>query len=284
MARTQKRKPPTAIARTSDFSQPLELSAPLREFRRTYRRTYRRAADDDRPQLYRNVSDGERIASAAAGSILALLGLGRRNLSGAVIAGIGGALVYRGATGRCPVYSTLGVSTAEAGRAGQGASRGIHITQSYLVNKPPAELYTFWRNFENLPSFMTHLESVATIDERRSRWVAKAPRLYGGQVEWDAEVTEDLPDRRIVWRSLPGSEVEHDGSVRFESALGDRGTRVSVELQYRPPGGQVGRYLAKLFGEEPESQIRDDLRNFKRIMEVGEIPTTAGQPRGTCLG
>jgi uncharacterized membrane protein len=182
------------------------------------------------------------------------------------------------------VYSTLGVTTADAERAGQGTSRGVQITQSYLVQKSPAELYAFWRNFANLPRFMTHLESVATIDDRRSHWVAKAPRLYGGQVEWDAEVTEDLPDRRIVWRSLPGSDIEHHGSVRFEPALGDRGTRVSVELRYRPPGGQIGRYLAKLFGEEPESQIRDDLRNFKRIMEIGEIPTTAGQPRGACIG
>src|SRR3954453_7916908 len=131
---------------------------------------------------------------------------------------------------------------------------------------------------------MSLLESFRKIDDRRSHWVAKAPPLYGHSVEWDAETTADEPNSRIVWTSLPGGDVQHRGSVKFVRALGDRGTNVKVDLHYEPPAGQVGRWLAKLFGEEPEQQIHDDLRKFKRIMEIGEVPTIIGQPHGTCLG
>jgi uncharacterized membrane protein len=219
-----------------------------------------------------NVGRGERLVSAAAGSILALLGVGRRDLAGLAIAGVGGALVYRGATGRCSVYQALGVNTADEDGEAQRtrlADRGVHVNASFLINKSPEELYGFWKNFENLPQFMTHLESVRKIDEARSHWVAKAPRIYGGKVEWDAEITADEPNSRIAWRALPGADVEHRGSIKFKRALGDRGTMVNVDLDYRPPGGQ---------------QIHADLRNFKRMMELGEIPTIAGQPRGTCTG
>jgi uncharacterized membrane protein len=114
--------------------------------------------------------------------------------------------------------------------------------------------------------------------------VAKAPRLYGGKVEWDAEVIADEPEARIEWRSLAGSDVDHRGSIRFLKAMGDRGTLVRVQLHYAPPAGRLGRWTATLFGEEPEQQIGQDLRNFKRLMETGEIPTIEGQPRGSCAG
>jgi uncharacterized membrane protein len=234
-----------------------------------------------------NVGNGERIVSVVAGSILALLGISRRDLTGLVIAGVGGALAYRGSTGHCYVYNTLGVDTAgddAPSRDKEGADAGVHVSASYLINKPADVLYSFWRNFENLPHFMTHLESVRKIDERRSHWVAKAPKLYGGKVEWDAEVTLDEPNVRIDWRSLPGSDIEHCGSIKFAKALGDRGTTVRVDLSYHPPAGQLGQWIAKLFGEEPKQQIHDDLRNFKRMMELGEIPTIVGQSRGTCRG
>jgi uncharacterized membrane protein len=225
------------------------------------------------------------MVSAAAGAILALQGLGRRDLTGVLIATVGGALVYRGATGHCSMYQTLGINTAQEGDGRQReSSGGVHIVESFLINKSPEQLYAFWRDFENLPQFMSHLESVRKLDDKRSHWVAKAPRIYGGQVEWDAEVTADEPNSRIAWRALPGSDVEHRGSVRFQRALGDRGTNARVELEYFPPAGQLGRWVAKLFGEEPEQQIRDDLRKVKRLMEIGEMPTIEGQPRGTCTG
>jgi uncharacterized membrane protein len=233
-----------------------------------------------------NVSDTERVVSVSAGAILVAQGLASRDLVGLLIAGVGGALVYRGATGRCAVYATAGVNTSDGSdRAGQaGQDYGTRISQSLLIDKSPDELYAYWHNFENLPNIMRHLKSVRVLDNGRSHWVAKAPLIAGGEVEWDAEVTADEPNSRIAWRALPGSDVEHRGSIRFARAAGDRGTKVKVVLEYYPPAGQVGPWVAKLFGEEPEQQIRDDLRNFKRIMEIGEIPTIIGQPHGTCTG
>jgi uncharacterized membrane protein len=163
-------------------------------------------------------------------------------------------------------------------------SRGIHVEQAFLINRSPEDLYQYWRNFENLPRIMTHLQRVTVYDDRRSHWAAKAPRLAGGSVEWDAEITADEPNQRIAWRSLPGSDIECAGEIRFSRAMGDRGTEVHVFMDYVPPAGRVGHWIATLFGEAPRRQMRDDLRNFKRLMEIGEIITTAGQPRGTCTG
>jgi uncharacterized membrane protein len=137
------------------------------------------------------------------------------------------------------------------------------------VNSSPEEVYRFWRDFENLPRFMSHLESVRITGERRSHWVAKAPG--GTTVEWDAEIIEDIPNKLIAWRSLEGADVENSGVVRFERAPGGRGTEVRVEIVYNPPGGILGAGIAKLFGEEPGQQIKGDLFRFKQVMETGEV-------------
>jgi uncharacterized membrane protein len=235
--------------------------------------------------LRQNVGGQERIASGAAGAILALLGLSRGSLPGLLVAGIGAGLLYRGVTGNCPLYEALDLDTAHEPVDEQDiAERGNHVGQAFLINRSPEELYQFWRNFENLPRIMTHLKSVRVTGDRRSHWVAEAPRIAGGQVEWDAEITADEPNRIIAWRSLPGSDVDTVGEIRFEKAMGDRGTLVNVSMEYIPPAGQLGHWLATLFGDNPNHTIREDLRNFKRIMEVGEILTVAGQPRGTCTG
>ena len=137
------------------------------------------------------------------------------------------------------------------------------------VNQSPEEVYRFWRDFENLPRFMSHLESVRITGERRSHWVAKAPG--GTTVEWDAEITKDVPGQLIAWRSVEGADVENSGVVRFDPAPGGRGTEVRVELIYNPPGGVIGAGVAKLFGEEPGTQIKGDLRRFKQVIETGEV-------------
>src|SRR5690606_10127077 len=142
----------------------------------------------------------------------------------------------------------------------------------------PETLYAVWRDFSGLPRFMRHLESVTVLDDRRSHWVARAPA--GRTVEWDAEISADEPGRRIAWHSVDGSEVAHAGSVRFEPAPAGRGTEVHVSLEYAPPGGELGARLARFLKEEPEHQIRDDLRHFKQWMETGELATTEGQPSG----
>lgn len=236
-----------------------------------------------------NVGNGERIVSVLAGSILAATGVARRSVPGMIIAGVGGALIYRGVTGYCHAYDLLGFDTADAPKSldaqqEQIRARGIHIDQAFSINKSPEELYTFWRNLANLPQFMTHLESVRAIDDRRSHWVARAPGIAGGTVEWDAEITRDEPNSLIAWRSLQGSQVDNVGTIRFQPGPVDRGTQVQVSLDYLPPAGKVGHWIASLFGQSAQQQIREELRNFKRLMECGEVVTIAGQTHGTCMG
>jgi uncharacterized membrane protein len=169
-----------------------------------------------------------------------------------------------------------------AGGAAAGEPRGIHVKQTITINRPAQDLYAFWRDFNNLPRLMSHLESVQVLDDRRSHWQAKGPA--GMSVEWDAEIVDDQPNQEIAWRSLEGADVANRGSVRFQRAAGDRGTVVSVEFQYDPPGGKLGAAIAKLFGEEPEQQVADDLRAFKQVMETGEVVRSDGRLHGASLG
>ncbi len=144
----------------------------------------------------------------------------------------------------------------------------IHVVRTITIGRPPSEVYAFWRNLENLPRFMAHLESV-TIQNGTSTWRAKGPA--GTTVEWQAEVVLDQPDQAIGWRSVEGTSVPNRGVVRFEPAPGGRGTQLRVELKYDPPGGVLGAAIAKLFGEEPAQQIAGDLRRLKQVLETGEV-------------
>ena len=229
-----------------------------------------------------NVNQTERWVSGLAGGALAIYGLTRRTWGGAVLALVGGTLIARGSTGHCYMYDALGVNTsgAETGNplVSVTAGHGVKVEKSVTVNRPPEEVYRFWRDFQNLPRFMNHLESVSDLGGGRSHWVAKAPA--GKTVEWDAEVYNEKENELIAWRSLEGADVDNAGSVRFEPAPEGRGTIVRVTLKYDPPAGKLGSLVAKLWGEEPSQQIEEDLRRFKQVMEAGEIPTTEGQPSG----
>jgi uncharacterized membrane protein len=143
------------------------------------------------------------------------------------------------------------------------------VTKAITVRRTPEEVYTFWRDFQNLPQFMEHLESVQVLSDRRSRWKAKAPARR--TVEWDAEIVEDLPNELIGWRVVGDADVTHSGTVRFSAAPGGRGTEIRVQLRYDPPGGVIGIAIAKLLGKEPGQQVDSDLRRFKQVMETGEV-------------
>jgi uncharacterized membrane protein len=145
----------------------------------------------------------------------------------------------------------------------------VRVIRTIILNRSPEEVYRFWHDFANLPTFMKHLESVEITGDNRSHWKATGPG--GKTVEWDAEIVEDQPNTRIAWRSLEGSDIDNSGSVQFERAPGGRGTLVRVELRYAPPGGVVSATIAKLFGEEPGQQVDDDLRAFKQVLETGEV-------------
>jgi uncharacterized membrane protein len=154
----------------------------------------------------------------------------------------------------------------------------IRMSRSVVVNRPPHELYQYWRNFENFPRFMYHVRSVRSSGPGMSHWVVNGPA--GSTVEWDARVTADTPNELIAWQSLEGADVDSNGAVRFEPRPGNRGTVVRVDLEYRPPGGRVGKLAAMLFNESPEQQIYDDLHRFKQIVETGEIVRSDGSPEG----
>jgi uncharacterized membrane protein len=233
-----------------------------------------------------NVGETERWASAIGGGALAIYGITRLithgSWSGAVLALVGGSLVYRGTSGHCAMYEATGINTAgtddvstKSPVVSVPADRGIKVEESIVINsRTPAELYRFWRSFENLPRFMNHLESVTMTSGNRSHWVAKAPA--GTSVEWDAEVYNEKEGELIAWRSLGGADVDSAGSVHFTAAPGGSGTEVRVVLKYDPPGGAIGATVAKLFGEEPSQQIREDLRRFKQLMETGNASATGG--------
>jgi uncharacterized membrane protein len=229
-----------------------------------------------------NVGQSERMISAVAGGVVALAGLRMRSLPGVLMAALGGGLLYRGISGHCPAYEAVGRNTAESDAPSpeQYFEHGIHVEKSMTVERTPWDLYSFWRNFENLPKFMKHVESVQVIDEKRSHWVVRGPA--GTTVEWDAEIINDEPNALIAWRSLANAEVDNAGSVRFVPGPEGRGTEVRVVIDYIPPAGRIGKWVARLFGEEPSQQLHEDLRRFKRLMETGEVPTTEGQPVGSC--
>lgn len=234
--------------------------------------------------LETNVGTPERVLSSVGGGALLLYGIRRGGVLGILASLVGGGLALRGVTGHCHLYGSIGVDTSEDEK-GDNASpfhKGflaskIHVTKSITINKSPAELYQFWHNFENLPQFMTHLESVTVTGDKRSHWVAKAP--LGTTVEWDAEVTSDIENERIGWVSVEGSQIPNSGVVEFRPTS-NRGTELRVVLTYEPPAGEIGALFAKLFGEEPNQQVREDLRRFKQLMESGTIMTVDGQTSG----
>lgn len=156
--------------------------------------------------------------------------------------------------------------------------RVLELTATTTIEKPAREVYEFWRRLDTLPAFMAHVEQVRTTGLRSSHWRASAP--FGRSVEWDAEITEDVPGERIGWRSVGRADVANDGVVRFVSAPGGRGTEVHVRLRYAMPAGRLGAAVARYFGEEPHQQLDDDLRRFKQVMETGEVVRSDGAPGG----
>ena len=230
-----------------------------------------------------NVNSRERWLSVVIGGAVAAYGLTRRSVGGITLAGLGGALVWRGASGHCAVYDALGItSVAEADADRPNVSvpygRGVRVEQTVTIGLPPEAIYAFFRNFENLPRFMSHLQSVTVLDDKRSHWVTKGPA--GSDAEWDAEIINEIPNELIGWRSVDGSQVDNAGSVHFKAVPGGRGTDVKVILRYDPPGGLVGAMTAKVSGEDPAHQVKEDLRALKMLLETGEIASTEGQPNG----
>jgi uncharacterized membrane protein len=217
-----------------------------------------------------SLADAENWLALGAGALLLLLGASRRSTAGALLAASSAPLLYRGIAGHWP-FSPNGVHLEETRTALAGA-RGIHVRESMRLEHPLADVYRRWRRLEDLPLFMTHLDRVTETADGKSHWVARGPA--GVTVEWDAEIINEVENKVIAWRSLPGSEIVTAGSVNFDGVRGGGSTQVTVNLQYAPPAGKAGALLASLFGREPSQTIREDLRCFKQLMEAGEVPRT----------
>lgn len=229
-------------------------------------------AGPDKLVWTRVAGDALDMALLVAG--VAARGPGRRRqgtISAVLLAGIGG----------LDLYTALRTSGNGHGRHVNGA-RHRTLRAAVTVRRPPEEVYRFWRDLENLPSFMHHLKSVTAGDDGQSHWVAHAPA--GQTVQWDAQITEDDPNKRIAWQSLPGSVIENGGSVEFTPTAAGDGTEIRVRIGYHIPGGIFGKAAASLFGESPEQQVNDDLRRFKQIIETGQVLRSDGSPEGTASG
>lgn len=213
---------------------------------------------NQKPFLKQQAPSVSQMVAILGGSALAVYGLTRKSKGGAAMAAVGGALAVNRMRQR------------------SGDSK-VPVEASFAINCSPAAAYSFWRDFENLPHFMRHLESVKT-NGTQSEWTALGPGEK--RLRWKAEITEDLPNQRISWRSLPGADVENRGTVEFRPGTAGRGTLVKVSMAYLAPGGMFGRAVAVLSGKHPEFTVREDLRRFKAILEAGEIPTTKGQSHG----
>ena len=234
----------------------------------------RKPLDTVRSALDINVTQPERIGSVAAGAGLVVYGASRKSFTGLLIALVGGALIRRGATGHCSVYQKLGVNSRQLNtESGVRGDRGIKVVKTITVSRPPEEVYRYWRNLENLPRFMNHVESVRELDSNRSAWVVKGP--LGHNVEWTAHIITDRENEMLSWESLPGAEVQNAGSVWFQPAGDGSSTELKVSLQYLPPAGVIGATVAKFFGEAPEQQLEDDLGRFKKLIEAGQAEAVA---------
>lgn len=215
-----------------------------------------------------NVGQNERLISMAGGLLLAYLGLRNiRSFSTPNILSLvaGGLLLYRGATGHCPVNSAIGRNSAK----GHGRVTGVDLGVSVTVDRPRDEVYRFWRKLENLPRFMRHLKEVKQLDNNRSKWTARVPGDITS-VSWEAEIVDEIENQKIAWRSVPGTMIDNAGEVFFLDAPGKRGTEIRTRITYRPPAGEVGEFVAQMLTPVFEKMVREDILRLKDVLTQSE--------------
>ena len=214
-----------------------------------------------------NVGQNERLVSVGLGAFLLSSGLNnltRHPIKGLIRTFLGGALLYRGISGHCPVYESVGKTK------GVGHTPAINIRTGLIVNKPKEEVYAFWRKLENLPLFMKHLAVVTEIDQKHSHWEAEIPGGIG-KVKWNAEIVKEEEGKLIGWQSVPGSMVNNAGKVSFRDALGGEGTELDVVITYHAPAGELGAGIAKALNPVLEKMVRQDIMNFKEYIETKHV-------------
>jgi uncharacterized membrane protein len=211
----------------------------------------------------------ERSVIGTIGVALMIFGLRGSTLHKLTLGSAGLGLATLATTGSNPLATALKIRQDAAGET--------LVSDAVTIGKPADELFALWRQLDSLPKYMSHLKRVEVLDDKKSRWTVDSPL---GEVSWEAELTADEPGRKIAWTSLPGAAVSNSGEVLFRPAPGERGTEVVVHFKYDAPGGSSGAVIARMLGQEPSQQLRDDLTRFKREQEYGSAPTTDGQSSG----
>jgi uncharacterized membrane protein len=245
-----------------------QLSHQVRDNNTAERRRERRELQQQGRSHFVNVGRGERVLSALAGGLLATWGLRRRGAAGYGAALVGAELLYRGVSGHCMAYTAMGVSTSDEPALGEVAEvdrgKAVDVRRSIEVARPREELFAIWRDFSQLPHFMTHLERVDVLSPTRSHWVTKGP--IGTTVEWDAEIVDERPGEWIAWQAVEPAQVPNNGTVMFRD-LPDGGTEIFVTIEAQPPAGRLGDLVARMFGRSPDRQVRMALEKFKEMAE-----------------
>lgn len=204
-----------------------------------------------------NVGKLERIIMIAAGAYLLYRAFSKKEKN--IKEGIaGGTMMARGISGYCPVYATLSGD-------GKSNSQNVNIRESIVINKPVHEVYSYWRNLENLPTFMKHLEKVEELDNITSEWKAKGPGGIGS-LSWKAQILMDEKDQMISWQSLPDSTINNAGKVVFKE-LGSNKTELDVTISYQAPLGKPGESAAKLLNPIFENIVQSDIQSLKNHLE-----------------
>jgi len=206
--------------------------------------------------LKTNVSTLERILMITSGGYLLYKGLSKNDKSITQI-GSGGAMLLRGISEYCPVYDAVD-------HLKNDKSSNVNIRVSSIIDKPVNEVYTFWRDFENLSKFMSHIESVKPLSFTTSQWTANGPAGVG-KISWNAEIVKDEQDRLISWNSLPDSSIKNAGKVVFRPS--GNGTEIIVTISYHAPLGIAGESAAKLLNPYFEKLVKDDIMNLKTYLE-----------------
>lgn len=198
----------------------------------------------------------------AGGALMALYGLARRSPRALLLGAAGVVLAMRAGTRLDP--------RRLLGRPGR---RGIHFTKIIHIPAPVDKVFAFWSNFENFPRFMRNVRSVRRNPDNSWHWEVAGP--LGATVEWDATVTEHVPNQRIAWSTKPGAPVQHSGIVRFQPE--GEGTRLQIEMSYNPPAGALGQAVARLFGSDPQAEMDEDLARLKGYFEAGKAASGAAR-------
>lgn len=257
----------------------------------------RESATDDRSRTERvgadqhsrpNVGRWERVASTVVGCVLLLRGLRRRSLGGVATAVAGGALVARGVSGNSRLYRMLDTEaegeTITEREQTESTAGEPSIERSITVGKPAEELSEYWREPDQLTRIVGEFADVSATatGEDRHRWLVHAP--LGRHVDWETRLVEERPGELLRWESSDGALIPHEATVQFQPAPGDRGTEVTLEIQYDPPGGPLGNAAMQRLGVVPEALAGTALDRFKSLAETGEVPSLEKNPSARGAG